>query len=289
MKPKTLILKTAGINCDEELKHGFELAGSSAEIIHINELVKGERSLGEFDILGFPGGFSYGDDLSAGRVLSTEFMAHLKSDLLNFYNSGGLIIGICNGFQVLVKAGILPDPSNLSNDEESAANATLFWNDSGKFEDRWVTLRVEPDTKCVWTKGYSKIIEFPIAHAEGKFIPKSDELIEKLTSNGQIVFRYTDPSNPDICESEMVPYPINPNQSTANIAGICDPSGRVLGLMPHPERFLYVENHPRWTRRRESSMSGMPLAEWDDINTPDGLPLFKNAVEYVKSSKYSKV
>jgi len=289
MKPKTLILKTAGINCDEELRHGFELAGSVAEIIHINELVRGERSLGEFDIIGFPGGFSYGDDLSAGRVLSTEFMAHLKNDLLSFYNRGGLIIGICNGFQMLVKAGILPDPVNLAADPDNAAKATLFWNDSGKLEDRWVTLRVEPNTKCVWTKGYSRLIEFPIAHAEGKFIPKSDGLIKSLNENGQIVFRYTDPRAPDICEREMVPYPINPNQSTDNIAGICDPSGRVLGLMPHPERFLYVENHPRWTRRRESSSVGLPISEWDVEGTPDGLPLFKNAVEYVKQTKMAEV
>jgi len=289
MKPKTIILKTAGINCDEELRHAFELAGSDTEIIHINQFVSGERSISEFDIIGFPGGFSYGDDLSAGRVLSTEFMAHLTNDLMAFCESGGLIIGICNGFQVLVKAGILPDPNNIIKAPNNAAKATLFWNESGKFEDRWVTLRVEPNTKCVWTKGYSAIVEFPIAHAEGNFIPKDPALIDELKSNGQVVFRYTDPSNPNACDEGMVPYPVNPNQSTANIAGICDPSGRVLGLMPHPERFLYVENHPRWTRQREGSNEGMPVAEWDKAGTPDGLPMFINAVEYVKEKKMSRV
>jgi len=276
MKPKTLILKTAGINCDEELAHGFTLAGADTEYIHINELVRGERTIDEFDIIGFPGGFSYGDDLSAGRVLATEFNAHLVRDLLEFYDRGGLIIGICNGFQVLVKARILPDPNDLRADSDSGPRATLFWNDSGKFEDRWTTLRVETNTKCVWTKGLPKLVEFPIAHAEGKFIPASDEVLQNLTDNGQIVFRYCDPSNPDACETQDVPYPLKPNGSVANIAGITDPSGRVLGLMPHPERFLYPENHPRWTRDESDGKV-------------DGLPLLANAVEYVKEAQGLKV
>ncbi len=281
MKPKTLILKTAGINCDHELAHAFELAGSDTEHVHINELVAKEKSLLDFDILGFPGGFSYGDDLSAGRVLSTEFMAHLKSDLLEFYNRGGLMIGICNGFQVLVKAGILPDPSNILKATGDPAQSTLFWNESGKFEDRWTTLRVEPNTKCVWTKDYPTCVEFPIAHAEGKFIPLNDDVMKSIEDNCQIVFRYTDPVDPDSCASGMIEYPLNPNQSTANIAGICDPTGRVLGLMPHPERYLTCENHPRWTRKKNGSTNGLPIAAWEEEGTPDGLPLFKNAVEYV--------
>ena len=284
MKPKTLILKTAGINCDEELAHGFRMAGADAEIVHINELVRGERSISEFDIIGFPGGFSYGDDLSAGRVLATEVDAHLLSELHDFYDSGKLMIGICNGFQTLVKAGILPYLNETDTGFETVPDATLFWNDSGKFEDRWVTLRVESVTKCVWTKGLPALIEYPVAHAEGKFIPSSDTVLQSLVRSGQIVFRYCDPANPDRAMTGEVPYPFNPNGSVGNIAGVCDPTGRVLGLMPHPERFLYAENHPRCTRRRTDASTGR-LDIATEPERVDGLPLFKNAVEYILANK----
>ncbi|HEX9745150.1 MAG TPA: phosphoribosylformylglycinamidine synthase I [bacterium] len=280
MTVKTLILKTAGINCDFELAHAFTLAGSETEHVHINELVRGEKLLSDFDILGFPGGFSYGDDLSAGRVLATEVRAHILDDIHSFYKNGGLIFGVCNGFQVLVKAKLLPDPEDLLN--HTPPKSTLFWNGSGKFEDRWVTLRTEPESKCIWTKGYPEMIELPIAHAEGKFLVKNNEMLEKLKARGQIVFRYCDPKNADGCFNSDVPYPLNPNASTANIAGICDPEGRVLGLMPHPERFHHQTNHPRWTRRKyeESSIGVGESGGW-----ADGLPLFKNAVDYVKDFK----
>ena len=274
MKPKTLILKTAGINCDVELKHGFELAGADAEIVHINEFTQGgasgKKSLLDYDIIGFPGGFSYGDDLSAGRVLSTEFMAHLKDDLLEFHNRGGLIIGICNGFQTLGKARILPDPDAIVDDPDGNPEITLFWNASGKFEDRWVAMKVI-ETNCVWTKDCPDMVEFPVAHAEGNFIPATTDAYEKLLARNQVVFRYTDPSSPDSCTIMDTPYPLNPNGSVGNIAGITDRTGRILGLMPHPERFLYPENHPRQTRRREQGTGAFA----------DGLPLFINAVEYV--------
>ena len=286
MNPKTLILKTAGINCDEELAHGFRMAKADAEIVHINELVRREKSLLDYDILGFPGGFAYGDDLSAGRVLATEVRAHLLGQLLEFYERGGLIIGICNGFQTLVKAGILPDPTSIAGLKEGngGVEATLFWNDSGKFEDRWITLKVE-NTNCVWTRWLPELIEYPVAHAEGKFIPASTEILDRLEKNGQIVFRYCDPEAPDACEEDAVPYPLNPNGSVANIAGICDPTGRVLGLMPHPERFLYPENHPRWTRYRASADGGPVSAAGEEEfgSWAHGLPLFLAAVEYVRT------
>ncbi len=293
MKPKTLILKTAGINCDVELAHGFELAGADAEIVHINELVRGDKSILHYDIIGFPGGFSYGDDLSAGRVLATEVIANLLDDLFEFYKRDGLIIGICNGFQTLVKAGILPCLLDISEKYDRLPEATLFWNDSGKFEDRWVTLKVEEDSKCVWTRGYEGMIEFPVAHAEGKFIPASVEILDSLARNDQIVFRYCDPGHPGSCETEQVPYPLNPNGSIANIAGVCDPTGRVLGLMPHPERFLHPENHPRHTRGA-SSPHGRSFADADRRyhigvgeggGWADGLPMFVNAVNYVLDKK----
>lgn len=275
MKPKTLILKTAGINCDEELAHGFRIAGADAEIIHINEFTRGgssgRRSLLDFDIIGFPGGFAYGDDLSAGRVLATEFLAHLRDDLLGFHDHGGLIIGICNGFQTLVKTRILPDPLALVDNPDGRQDVTLFWNDSGKFEDRWIAMRVE-ESNCVWTKGIPAMVEFPIAHAEGKFIPASDDVLLKLADQKQIVFRYTDPVSPESSGNGQLPYPVNPNGSIANIAGITDSTGHILGMMPHPERFLYTENHPRQTRYTANG----------ETREPDGLPLFRNAVEYAR-------
>ena len=285
MTVKTLILKTAGINCDEELAHAFRLAGSDADIVHINELVRGERSLAEYDILGFPGGFSYGDDISAGRILATEVTARLIDDILAFHQLGGLIIGICNGFQALVKARLLPDPLDILNCRDSQPRATVFWNDSGKFEDRWTTLRVEPNTKCIWTKDLPELVEYPVAHAEGKFIPASDEILDKLGSSGQIVFRFCDPENPDACERGQVPFPLNPNGSIGNITGICDPTGRILGLMPHPERFTHPTNHPRWTRLRADATAAMParrVGVGESGGRADGLPLFRCAVEYIE-------
>lgn len=275
MSIKTLILKTAGINCDEELAHAFMLAGSDAEIVHINEFARGERKISEFDILGFPGGFSYGDDLSAGRVLATEVIARLLEEILNFYQTGGLIIGICNGFQVLIKARLLPDPEIIKSNPDDPPRCTLFWNDSGKFEDRWVSLKGNRKSNCVWTQGMTDVVEFPVAHAEGKFIPGNETILRELIANEQVVFTYMDPSNPGLDFDGKVPYPLNPNGSTANIAGICDRTGRVLGLMPHPERHTHRTNHPQWTRNRDESL----------IKVPDGLPLFENAVNYVKEKK----
>jgi phosphoribosylformylglycinamidine synthase subunit PurQ / glutaminase len=277
MTVRTLILKTAGINCDEELAHAFRLAGSEVESVHINELKSGQKRIRDFDILGFPGGFAYGDDLSAGRVLATEVTASLLDSILEFYDQGGLIIGICNGFQTLVKARLLPDTPLLRLEPDSPPRSTLFWNDSGKFEDRWITLRVEPDSRCVWTRGMPELIELPIAHAEGKFIPSNDEVLDELASNGQIVVRYCDPANPEFCMHESVEFPMNPNGSVANIAGICDSSGRVFGLMPHPERFTDPTNHPRWCRKRSIGRG--------DKSRVDGLPFFKNAVDYIKGIK----
>lgn len=287
MTIRVLILKTAGINCDEELAHAFRLADAKAEIVHINELVREEKKLADFDILGFPGGFAYGDDLSAGRILATEVKARLLKDLLQFHETGGLIIGICNGFQTLVKAGILPDISRLCLKPDAAPRATLFWNDSGKFEDRWVTLRLEPGTRCIWTRGLPELIELPVAHAEGKFIPESNEVLKELETNGQIVFRYCDPEHPDACLDGTVPFPFNPNGSIGNIAGICDLSGRILGLMPHPERFTHPANHPRYFRRRvgADALMGTEVGVGEKGGWVDGFPIFQNAVEYAKELK----
>jgi len=245
-KPKVVVLRTAGTNCDDETAFAFKMAGAEPELVHINELARGEKSLKDFQILAIPGGFTYGDDIASGRVLANEIKYKLSEDLKNFINSGKLVIGICNGFQVLVKAGVLP-----GIDGGKTAEATLSYNDSGSFVDKWV--RLESSGRCVWTKDIKEIIYLPIAHGEGKFIPRDKSVLNRLNKNKQVVFRYVD----------------NPNGSIDGIAGICDTTGRVLGMMPHPERHALGTQHPRWTR------DGLK-------KRGDGFAIFKNGIEYIK-------
>jgi len=255
VRPKVIILRTAGTNCDYETEYAFKLAGARAERVHINRLIEGSVRLDDYDILAIPGGFSYGDDISAGVLLANELRYKLRDQVERFIEEGKLIIGICNGFQVLVKAGLLPRFKGM----EGKQLATLHLNDSAKFECRWVYLRLESD-RCVFTKGLKPIIYLPVAHAEGKFVAPKD-VLDRLEENGQVVFRYVDE------EGRIAGYPYNPNGSMRNIAGICDPTGRIFGLMPHPERYVWRYQHPRWTRE-ELPEEG------------DGLAIFKNAVRY---------
>ncbi len=255
MKPRVIILRTAGTNCDYETDYAFKLAGAQTELLHINRLIWGERNLGEFDILAIPGGFSYGDDISAGVLLANELKYKLRDQVYRFVDEGKLIIGICNGFQVLVKAGLLPGFEGMRGKQLT----TLHLNDSAKFECRWVYLKLETD-RCVFTRGIRERIYLPVAHAEGKFVAPND-VLDRLDRDGQVVFRYVGP------DGRPAGYPYNPNGSMRDIAGICDPTGRIFGLMPHPERFLWRYNHPRWTRE-ELPEEG------------DGLAIFKNAVRY---------
>ena len=263
LKPKVLILRTAGTNCDAETDAAFQLAGAETALIHIQNLISEKVDLTDYQILAIPGGFSYGDDISAGILLAVE-MKHKLTDALNkFVADGKLILGICNGFQVLVRTGLLPgiNTSNCSR-PEMTQRTTLAMNTSAKFECRWVNLKKEEST-CVFTEGITDHIYLPVAHAEGRFTAPSDMLSE-LESNKQIVFRYAKNQ-----------YPHNPNGSDADIAGICDPTGRIFGLMPHPERFLMKWNHPRWTR--------LAATERTSSEEGDGLAIFRNAVNYVKS------
>ena len=263
LKPKTLILRTAGTNCDAETDAAFQLAGAETALIHIQNLISGKVNLNDYQILAIPGGFSYGDDISAGILLAVE-MKHKLTDALNrFVADGKLIIGICNGFQVRVRRGLLPGINRSGSDTpDMMQQTTLAMNTSAKFECRWVDLETEK-SPCVFTKGIKEQVYLPVAHAEGRFTAPSDVLAE-LESNKQVVFRYA--------KSE---YPQNPNGSDVDIAGICDPTGRIFGLMPHPERFLMKWNHPRWTR--------LPETERTRSEEGDGLAIFKNAVNYVKS------
>ena len=256
MKVKVLILYGYGINCDRETARGFELAGAAAERVHLEQLISGEKKLKEYQILALPGGFSFGDDLGAGKVLAVKIRAHLINELLEFIEEGKLFIGICNGFQVMVKLGVLPGLDKNYQRQET----TLTFNDSGRFEDRWVYLKVNEKSSCVWLKGVERLY-LPVRHGEGKFIFKDEKVKERVVSQNQIVAQYVDE------KENLAGYPWNPNGSELSIAGICDETGRILGLMPHPEAFLFSELHPRWTREK--------------ILAGDGLKVFQNAVNYV--------
>ena len=253
---RVLILRTAGTNCDEETVHAFELVGARAERVHVNRLIEEPALLGEYQILALAGGFSYGDDLGAGRILANQLAHHFREEVGEFVSSGRLVLGICNGFQVLVKAGLLPA---VNHDTVAATGqATITYNDSGKFEDRWIHL--EPSTnKCVFIEP-GKRLYLPIAHGEGKVCFASPELMEQMQAAGQVAFRYVD------ADGNFGGYPVNPNGSTDHIAALCDPTGRVLGMMPHPERFVHRTHHPHWTRTQ--------------VDEPDGLGIFRQAVGY---------
>lgn len=255
---KVLVLRTAGTNCDEETCHAFALAGAGADRVHVNRLIDQPQLLNEYQILALPGGFSYGDDIAAGKILANQLMHHFRTAVEEFIAADKLVIGICNGFQVLVKAGLLPNADCPAESAQPSTQATLTYNDCGKFEDRWVYLQPGTD-KCVFIEPNERIY-LPIAHGEGKVCFAHEELLNAVQSNGQVAFRYVD------ADGAFGDYPINPNGSTDHIAAICDPTGRVLGMMPHPERFVHRTHHPQWTRQKPEH--------------PDGLKIFTNAVNY---------
>lgn len=255
--PKVCVLRSAGTNCDKETAAAFSLTGAEIELLHINSLVNGAKTLNDFHILALPGGFSYGDDIASGKIFANELRFKLASSLRKFIADGKLIIGICNGFQILVKSGLLPGNPELKQD------TSLIINDSGKFEARWVYLK--PGGHCTWTKGLKEIIYLPVAHGEGKFVPRDKNVLNRLKKNKQVVFQYCD------AQGRLSGYPDNPNGSTENIAGICDETGRILGLMPHPERHIFSAQHPRnWNLKSKEE--------------GDGLQIFKNGVKYVKDN-----
>lgn len=256
-KIKVAALRAAGCNCDGETVHAYEMCGAGVDLIHINEFIRKERTLSEYQILALPGGFTYGDDISAGKILANELKYLLIEEMKQFVAEGKLIIGICNGFQVLVKAGLLPDV----NFNDTNQDVTLTFNDSGKFEDRWVYLKVNQNSRSVFTENMQGVVYFPVAHSEGKFVSKNQDVLERLKLNGQVVFQYSDASG------NLVGYPGNPNGSVDSIAGICDSSGRVFGLMPHPERYVHPTHYPHWTRE------GV-------LREPQGLQIFQNAVNF---------
>ena len=256
-KPNVLILRTAGTNCDVETEHAFRLAGADVDCLHVGRVFEAPDTLREYDILALPGGFSYGDDIAAGRLWANEFVHRLGSPLAEFVDAGKPVIGICNGFQALVRTGLLPGDGGLG-----AQTATLAGNDSGRYECRWTHLRVESGP-CVFTEGMTGVIDMPVAHAEGRFVA-DDEVYDALEASGRVVLRYVHADGSDAA------YPANPNGSRGGVAGVCNAAGTVLGLMPHPERFVERTQHPSWTRK------GSP-----DVG--HGLAIFENAVRYAAS------
>jgi len=258
MPPRALILRAPGTNCDEETAYAFELAGADGERMHVNRLLESPQQLAEFQILCIPGGFSYGDDVAAGKILALRLRHHLADVLQQFRDDGNLILGICNGFQVLLSTGLL-----LPDDPRRGPGATLTWNSHGRYEDRWVRLAVDGG-RSFFLRGFERI-ELPIAHAEGRFVARDDAALDWLDVEGQLVLRYTDEDGNT--SNDPLPFPANPNGSQANVAALCDTTGRVLGMMPHPERYLHPTNHPQWTRRPSQDHG-------------DGLKVFQNAVGY---------
>jgi phosphoribosylformylglycinamidine synthase subunit PurQ / glutaminase len=247
MSIKAFVITGFGFNSDVELAEAFRLSGAEARRVHLTDIIENPSMIHEAQLLGFPGGFSFGDHLGSGQEIANLMRTFVKAELERFIDSGKPVIGICNGFQVLVKLGLVP---NMEKDWES--EASLVHNESGQFIDSWVELSFDPDCPCVWTKGLEKR-ELPIRHGEGRFVAASPAILEKLRERKLIAARYSAG---------------NPNGSALDIAAITDPSGRVLGIMPHPECFLHPENHPRWQREKI---------------TKTGLEIIARGVEYAKA------
>jgi phosphoribosylformylglycinamidine synthase subunit PurQ / glutaminase len=263
--PRALILTGYGINCDHETALAFRHAGAEALRVHVNDLIDGYDRLDRYQILVFPGGFSYGDDIASGKVLANRVKTHLADVISAFVDRGGLILGICNGFQVMVKYGLLGSPAGAGSEQRS----TLTYNDSNRYEDRWVHLRTEGG-RCVFTRGLDRLY-LPVAHGEGKFVAAPSTL-DGLEKAGCVALRYTDADGAPARNR----FPLNPNGSLNDIAGISDPTGRIFGLMPHPERHLRFTQHPEWTwlAARDRGQGRTSPEEGD------GLAIFRNAVTY---------
>jgi phosphoribosylformylglycinamidine synthase subunit PurQ / glutaminase len=271
-KVKAIILTGNGTNCEMEMAHACKMAGADvADIVHLSELLYGEKRLDDYSFLNLPGGFLDGDDLGSAKAGANRFLRArvresrdlLFDQLIKFIRAGKLILGVCNGFQLMIKLGLLP----ALKGNYAHQSATLTYNDSGRFEDRWVYLKVQAQSPCVYTR-CADILYFPVRHGEGKFIPQSPAILSQIEKKNLCALRY--------CGQDGLPtmeYPANPNGSINSVAGICDESGRLFGLMPHPEAYLSLVNHPRWTR---------------EILPPEGqgLVIFRNAVNFIRSKEF---
>jgi phosphoribosylformylglycinamidine synthase len=261
-RPRILVLRAAGINCDEETAAACELAGADAERVHVNRVAAGDCNLLDFAGLIIPGGFSYGDHLGAGKLLAIDLIHRLQEPLVQFIADRRPVLGVCNGFQVLVKTGLLPGAATAAVPRQTV---TLAENASSHYECRWVTLAVEARSPCIFTRGIDQPLSLPVGHGEGRLVA-DDDILDDLERANQVVVRYVDAGG-----KPAVRYPENPNGSSRAIAGICDAGGTVFGLMPHPDRAFLPELHPDWLRgqlRREG----------------DGLAIFRNMVTYAQGA-----
>ena len=265
-RARSLVLSGNGINCELETAHANRLAGFDVDIVPISTLMEGTKNIHDYDLLNFPGGFLDGDDLGAGKAQAAKWKyerikgstRRFTDELLRFVGEGKLIIGICNGFQLLTKTGLLPA---LKGDYEMQ-RVTLTFNDSGRFEDRWVFLKANKFSPCIFTKDIDRIY-LPVRHGEGKLVVGDEDCLADLAAQGHVVMQYCD-ENGDVTDE----FPYNPNGSTMSVASLCDPSGRIFGIMPHPEAFVHYTHHPRWTREK--------LPE-----EGQGLKIFRNAYNYI--------
>lgn len=255
--PKVLILRAPGTNCELETAFAFELAGAKATLLHVNRLMELPQLADDHQILCFPGGFSYGDDIAAGRILAQQLKVHLSDVVNRFRHQDRLVLGICNGFQIMMRLGIFfDDPQHMP--------ATLTLNRQARFEDRWVHL-ASTASPCVFLRGITQMY-LPMAHAEGRLVLRADDDGCKFAGTGQLCLRYC--AEDGAVTNDPLPFPVNPNGAEMNVAGLCDATGRIFGMMPHPERHIDPTHHPFWTRRAEQPEHG------------DGLAIFRNAVEY---------
>jgi phosphoribosylformylglycinamidine synthase subunit PurQ / glutaminase len=265
MNVKTLVITGFGLNCEVETKAAFDYCGASSDLIHLNDILTDKNIFSKYHILAFIGGFSFGDHLGAGTVFANKVKYALEKEIAQFIADGKLIIGICNGFQTITRLGLLPGFDGNYFAKQSIA---LDWNDSGVFRDSWVTLKADPESPCVFTKGIDKI-EVPIRHGEGKFVTEQ-EVLGKIEDMHLAAFKYADKNGNPTSE-----FPANPNGSINNIAGICDPTGRIFGLMPHPEAYLSPYNYHNWRHQKEAGT--LP-------NEGAGVVVFRNAVNYIKAN-----
>jgi phosphoribosylformylglycinamidine synthase subunit PurQ / glutaminase len=268
-KVRTIVLAGNGINCEMEMAHACRLAGSDVvDIVYIYDLLSGEVKLNDYHFLTLPGGFLDGDDLGSAKAMAHRIKfsriagegERLVEVILRFIKDGKLILGVCNGFQLLVKSGLLPGFGGRYGQQE----VTLTFNDSGRFEDRWVYLKVNPQSPCIFTRGLRGLY-LPIRHGEGKFIPEDEGVLKRIENENLFTLQYSDPEY----QHPVMDYPLNPNGAIEAIAGLSDPTGRIFGLMPHPEAYLYYVNHPRWAREKVPE-EGM------------GLAIFRNAINYIR-------
>jgi phosphoribosylformylglycinamidine synthase I len=258
---RVLVLTGLGLNCEEETAHGFRACGARADLVHLSDMLASDRPLTDYQIIAMIGGFSFGDHIAAGVVYANRLRYRMFDRILRFVGDGGLMIGICNGFQTMVKLGLLPGIDGNYGERV----ATLAANDRLGYRDAWVSVRADPASPCVWTRGVDRM-DLPARHGEGKFLTRDEGLMKRLRDEHLIAVRYVDESGEPTQQ-----WPWNPNGSPDAVAGVCDPSGRLFGLMPHPDAYLYGFNHPQWARKKLEGSFEL---------RGDGLKIFQNGVDF---------